>query len=121
MGVICPPQIHMHFDDFVMTGAPPTITRDDEIHGAGVTGTQGMGVSTPSAAAVADATTGLAMERHKPNGAILTIGLLSIMLPTGGPWPNTRFTGRTFSGAGVSPMLQRNKLPVTSGFDTCGR
>jgi hypothetical protein len=79
-----------------------------------------MGVSTPSAAAVADATTGLAMERHKPNGTILTIGLLSIMLPTGGPWPKTRFTGRTFNGAGVSPMLQRNILPVTSGFDTLG-
>jgi hypothetical protein len=85
IGVICPPQMHIHFEDLVITGAPPTITREDEIHGAGVTGTHGMGVRTPSAAAVAEATTGLAMERHKPNGTMFTIGLLSIMLPTGGP------------------------------------
>ena len=103
-----------------MTGAPPTITREVDIHGAGVTGTHGIGVSTPNAAAVADATTGLAMERHKPKGTMLSIGLLSMMLPTGGPCPSTRFTGRTFKGDGVSPMLQRNMLPATRGFDTFG-
>lgn len=85
MGVIWPPQMQMHFDDFVMTGTPPTMTRDEEIQGAGVTGTHGMGVNTPSAAAVADATTGLIIDRQRPKGTILTIGLLSIMLPTGGP------------------------------------
>ncbi len=121
MGAICPPQMHMHLEDFVINGAPPTSTRDEEIQGAGVTGMHGMGVSTPKAAAVADATTGFAIDRHKPKGVILISGLLSMMLPTGGPWPNTRLIGSTFSGAGVSPMLQRNKLPLTSGFDTCGR
>jgi hypothetical protein len=117
-GEICPPQIHMHLDDFVITGAPPISTRELEIHGAGVTGTHGMGTRTPSAAAVAEATTGFAIDRHIPKGKMFTSGLLSMMFPTGGPWPRTRLTGRTFRGAGVSPMVQRNMLPVTSGFDT---
>ena len=112
--------MHMHLEDLVITGAPPTRTRDVEIHGAGVTGTHGMGVRTPRAAAVADATTGFAIERHKPNGTMLTIGLLSMMLPTGGPWPRTRLTGSTLSGEGVRPMLHFSMLPATSGLDTFG-
>lgn len=75
----------MHLEFLVIIGAPPTMTRDVEIHGATVSGTQGIGVSTPKAAAVADATTGLAIDRHIPNGVMLTIGLLSMMLPAGGP------------------------------------
>ena len=46
-----------------------------------MTGMQGMGVSTPMAAAVADATVGFAKDWHIPKGAILTMGLLSMMLP----------------------------------------
>jgi hypothetical protein len=42
---------------------------------------QGMGVSTPMAAAVAEATDGLAIDWHIPKGAMLTMGLLSMMLP----------------------------------------
>ena len=112
--------MHMHFDDLVMMGAPPTMTREEEIHGAGVTGTHGMGVNTPRAAAVADATTGLAIDRHIPNGVMLSIGLLSMMLPTGGPCPKTRLIGSTFSGAGVRPMLHRSTLPPTKGLVTAG-
>ena len=40
-----------------------------------------MGVSTPIAADVADATVGLANDWHIPNGAMFTIGLLSMILP----------------------------------------
>lgn len=47
--------------------------------GAGVTGMHGIGVSTPSAAAVADATAGLASEVHIPNGRMLMTGLWSRM------------------------------------------
>lgn len=54
-------------------------------HGAGVTGTQGMGVNTPKAAAVAAATVGLEGELHIPKGGMLTIGLPSMMVAAGGP------------------------------------
>jgi hypothetical protein len=42
-----------------------------------------MGVSTPSAAAVADATVGFASEVHIANGGILTMAFLSIMVAAG--------------------------------------
>src|SRR5688500_8731716 len=51
--------------------------------GAGVFGMQGMGVSTPSAAAVAAATVGLASEVHMANGMMFIIGTWSRMLPAG--------------------------------------
>jgi hypothetical protein len=47
--------------------------------GAVVTGTHGMGVSAPSAAAVAAATVGLAMLIQVPNGGMFRIGLLSMI------------------------------------------
>jgi len=52
-----------------MTVGEPTI------HGAGVTGMQGIGVSTPIAADVAEATAGLARLVHIPKGMMFTIGL----------------------------------------------
>lgn len=54
-------------------GAPGT-------QGAEVLGTHGIGVKTPSAAAVAEATVGFAGLEHMPNGMMLTIGLWSMML-----------------------------------------
>jgi hypothetical protein len=44
------------------------------IHGEEVTGMQGMGVSTPKAAEVADATIGFANELHVPKGMIFKRG-----------------------------------------------
>lgn len=44
------------------------------IHGEVVIGTQGIGVSTPNAAAVAAATVGFANEVQAPNGGILATG-----------------------------------------------
>jgi hypothetical protein len=43
--------------------------------GAGVTGTQGIGVKTPSAAAVAAATVGFASDWHIPKGGMFAIGM----------------------------------------------
>jgi hypothetical protein len=51
-------------------------------HGAGVAGTQGIGVSTPSAAAVAAATVGFAGDEHMPNDMMLTNGTLSVITPS---------------------------------------
>jgi hypothetical protein len=52
----------------IMVGAPGD-------QGVVVFGMQGMGVSTPSAAAVAEATTGFEGLVHIPKGMMLTIGL----------------------------------------------
>lgn len=56
-------------------GFPPTVMVGlPGAQGDVVTGIQGMGVRTPSAAAVAEATVGLANELHIPKGRILTMG-----------------------------------------------
>ena len=72
---ITPPHWHISFDEFCKLGMPPTMTVGDPgIHGAEVIGMQGMGVSTPKAAAVAAATIGLEGQLHMPNGKMLSIG-----------------------------------------------
>ena len=48
-----------------------------------VTGTHGMGVSVPIAAAVAAATVGFVWDLHIPNGRMLVIGAQSMMLAAG--------------------------------------
>jgi len=79
--------------------------------GAGVTGMQGMGVSTPSAAAVAAATVGLAIDEHMPNGGMLTIGAWSMMFAAGVP-VNVRLTGKTTSVDGAAPKLHARDAPM---------
>lgn len=58
-----PPQVHMHFESWVMIGILAIVTCvEPGVHGAVVMGTHGMGVNVPSAAAVAAMTAGLAGE-----------------------------------------------------------
>lgn len=103
---ITPPQLHISFElslsagmlAISTVGAPTT-------HGALVTGTHGMGVSTPSAAAVAAATVGFDGDWHIPKGGMFTIGLLSMMLAAGGPPASTLLAGRTASELGATPKL----------------
>lgn len=80
-------------------------------HGAGVTGTQGIGVSTPSAAVVAEATVGLASEEHIPKGGILTMGFESMMVAAGVP-VSVRFSGSTTSVDGAAPKLHIMFAPM---------
>lgn len=94
----------MHIELSVNAGAPPAMTVGEPgAHGAVVTGRHGIGVNTPSAAAVAAATMGLANDVHIPNGKMLTIGTLSRMFAIGGPPDSKRLTGSTFSVAGATP------------------
>ena len=73
-------------------------------HGATVTGTQGMGVSTPKAAVVAEATIGLAIEVHMPNGRMFAIGTKSMMLAASKPFTVTGVPlGITISVLGATP------------------
>lgn len=76
-----------------------------------MTGTQGIGVKTPSAAAVAAATAGFAGDEHMPNGIIFTIGLLSMMFASGGP-VIVRFSGSTTSELGAKPKLHWSIAPM---------
>lgn len=65
----------MHFESEVSAGLLPIITvAEPGTHGAGIAGMHGIGVSTPSAAAVAAATVGFDRLVHTPNGLMLSIG-----------------------------------------------
>jgi hypothetical protein len=73
---ITPAQVHMSLEVSFNAGIFPTSTVGDPgSQGAGVTGTQGMGVNTPKAAVVAAATVGLARLVHIPKGGIFTMGM----------------------------------------------
>src|SRR5579871_50962 len=87
-------------------GAPGT-------QGAGVTGTHGMGVRTPNAAAVAAATVGFDGEEHIPNGATLTMGLPSMILAAGVP-VSTRLAGSTTRLLGAAPKLHCIIAPIAT-------
>jgi hypothetical protein len=104
--LIMPAQRQLSIQVLSRAGAPPIKTVDAPgVHGAGVAGTQGIGVSTPRAAAVAAVTTGLAMEEHVPNGETFSSGTLSIMVAAGAPPAITRARGRTCNVAGTEPKL----------------
>ena len=73
---ITPPQMHISFELLLRAGILAIRTvGEPAIQGAGVTGTQGIGVKTPRAAAVALITAGLAGELHMPKGMMFTIGM----------------------------------------------
>lgn len=111
---ITPPQLHINFESFCSAGMLPTSTVGDPgAHGAAVTGTQGIGVSTPIAAAVAAATCGLAGQLHMPNGMTLTIGALSMIVAAGAP-DMTHAVGSTFKEEGATPKLHCNMVPVVT-------
>ncbi len=74
--VITPPHAHMHWQVLFNAGMLLISTSGTPgTQGAAVTGTHGMGVSTPKAAAVAAATAGLLGVVHMPNGGMLAIGM----------------------------------------------
>jgi hypothetical protein len=80
-------------------------------HGAGVTGMHGIGVNTPSAADVAAATVGFAIELHIAKGIMFAFGILSIMLAIGVA-VLTMFLGRTVIELGAVPKLHLSIAPL---------
>jgi hypothetical protein len=79
-----PPHIQFKVQELFKAGMFAIITVAlPGAQGVTVTGTHGMGVSTPKAAVVAAATVGLAKDEHMANGMIFTKGMLSIMLASG--------------------------------------
>lgn len=80
MILITPPQAQLHIAVLGKAGNKPIFTRiAPGAQGVTITGTQGMGVSTPEAAAAA--TAGLAIAVHKPKGGIFAIGTKSGRVP----------------------------------------
>jgi hypothetical protein len=76
-----------------------------------VTGTQGIGVRTPDAAVVAEATVGLATQLHMPKGKMLTMGLLSMMFAAGILLVRTQLVGSTTNLLGAAPKVQFKVAP----------
>ena len=72
------------------------------VHGAGVSGTHGIGVNAPMAAAVAEATVGFAKLLHIPKVAIF-MGLLSMIVAAGNLPARTLLSGVTIKGQGANP------------------
>jgi hypothetical protein len=101
-----PAQVHIHIEELFRAGFLLTITVGDPgAQGAGITGTQGMGVSTPKAAEVADTTVGFAIEVHMPKGRILVIGMMSMIVAAGIFVAFTLATGRTIIELGATPKV----------------
>src|SRR5262245_35253134 len=106
----------MHLEVLLSAGMPPIMQPiEPGVQGAGVTGTQGIGVKTPSAAAVADATAGLATDMHMPNGGMLVMGTWSMMLAAG-VVALTLFTGNTLSAEGAIPYVHIMTAPEVTWF-----
>lgn len=81
--------------------------------GAGVAGIQGIGVSTPNAAAVAEATAGLAMEEQTPKGMMLASGTWSIIVAANGPPANVGGPlGITTKELGAAPNVHCSIAPI---------
>jgi len=74
--VMTPAHMHMRVEVLSSVGMLPRRTVGAPgTHGATVIGIQGIGVSTPIAAAVAAATIGFAGDMHMANGMMFTMGM----------------------------------------------
>jgi len=105
----------MHFELASRAGKFRTRTVGDPGVQGVVTGMQGMGVSTPSAAAVAAITIGLAGDWHMPNVKIFDIGTQSIMFAAGGDCAIT-VGAVTISDDGAIPIEHFSNEPMFTNF-----
>ncbi|MFT7288282.1 MAG: hypothetical protein ACI87W_002399 [Halieaceae bacterium] len=111
---IIPAQVHMHLDILLRAGKLLIITVGGPpgIQGAGMTGIQGTGVGTPRAAAVAAINIGFDGDMHIPNGGMLTIGIMSMMVAAGGPLAITGGPlGTTTNVLGARPNMHLSIAP----------
>jgi hypothetical protein len=98
--------MHMHWLELLSAGLLAINTVGEPgTHGAVVFGIHGIGVNTPSAAAVADATVGLAMDMHIPNGGMFSRGFMSMMVAAGILLHITLFAGNTVNVPGAIPNV----------------
>src|ERR1700735_4045151 len=108
---------------------PPMVTVGAPgAQGAAVAGMQGIGVSTPSAAAVAAATVGFAGLLQVPKGMMFINGALSMIVAAGTPPAMVWFVGSTTMLLGAAPKLHWSMAPITTctaifppGLTACSR
>ena len=109
-----PPQVHMQVDVwFSATLFSIMIVGEPGDQGEVVTGTQGTGVSTPCAAAVAAATIGLDGVMQTPKGGMLVMGTKSMIVPAG-MFAHMTFMVVDANVDGAAPKVQAMDAPVTT-------
>lgn len=97
----------------VKAGLPFTMTVvDPGTHVPTILGIHGIGVKTPKAAAVAEATVGLAKLLHIPKDMIFTNGLLSITVAIGCDDTFTKLVGKTVNVDGIAPKEHIKIAPL---------
>ncbi len=101
---ITPSQEQLHLDVLLSAGDFRSVTVGDPGVQGVVTGTHGVGVNTPLAAAVAEAVVGFESDEHIANGGILVIGIESRILAAGFLSPVTVGTV-TINVEGAAPKL----------------
>jgi hypothetical protein len=113
--LITPSHVHMHLDVLSSAGKLLISTVGAPgIHGAAVAGTQGIGVNTPSAAAVAVTTSGLVGAAHMPKVGMFSIGAKSMMVAAGMLLTIVVGALVAMSDAGAAPNVQAIIAPVTT-------
>ena len=93
-----------------------TISLPPGTQGATITGTQGMGVRVPIAAAVADATVGFDIDWHIPKGMMLAMGFMSEIFAIGLFWTKGRVGSGTMNVDGAIPKLHWSTAPAHTNF-----
>src|SRR5262245_12681369 len=108
-----PAHVHISLEVLSSAGAlsRSTVTAPGT-HGEVVAGMQGIGVSTPIAAAVAAATCGLAMLWQAPNGMMFFMGMWSRMFAAGLLLVITLCSGVTTNVLGAIPNEHFNNAPL---------
>ena len=112
--MITPPQAHWQVQVLSSAGMKPSNTVGAPGFQGVVTGMQGIGVNTPEAAAVADATVGLLGVVHMPNGMMFFMGTKSMMFAAGWLPESTRFSGVTTNVDGPIPIVHIKVAPFTT-------
>ena len=103
---ICPAHMHMLRHWLVRAGMPSTILSGlPGIHGVVTTGTQGAGVNTPKAAAVAEMTAGLEGDEHMPKEPMQVMGAKSLMFSSGLFDNIVILPGLAINGQGLVPKV----------------
>src|SRR6185369_10806110 len=115
--LMTPAHWHISMDESFSAGALSRSTVSaPAIHGEVVTGMQGIGVSTPIAAAVAAATCGLAMLWQAPNGMMFFMGMWSMMFAAGLLLVSALCSGVTTNVLGAIPNEHFSNAPLQTCF-----